>query len=176
MTGFGSAEGDVAGGRLRIEIRCVNHRFYNPQIKLPAELAALEPEIRELLRRLLDRGHVAVSVRWAQAPERTAKLKVDMARAREAVTALRQLKRKLKLKGEPDLAFVARLPDVLGLENDGPAGGAMVGRGTGGRARRPGRRRRCASARGRRWAPTCRRASTALARGAALVAARAPGA
>lgn len=121
MTGFGSAEGEVAGGRLRIEIRCVNHRFYNPQIKLPPELAALEPEIREQLRRLLERGHVAVSARWVEAPVRATKLRVDVARAREVVTALRQLKRKLKLKGEPDLAFVARLPDVLGLESDGPA-------------------------------------------------------
>lgn len=121
MTGFGSAEGEVAGGRLRIEIRCVNHRFYNPQIKLPAELAALEPEIREQLRRVLERGHVAVSSRWVETPEREAKLKVDVARAREAVAALRQLKKKLKLKGEPDLAFVARLPDVLALEGDGRA-------------------------------------------------------
>jgi uncharacterized protein (TIGR00255 family) len=119
MTGFGSAEGEVAGGRLRIEIRCVNHRFYNPQIKLPSELTALEPEIRELLRRLLDRGHVAVSARWVDAPARAATLHLNIERAREVVAALRQLKRKLKLKGEPDLSFVARLPDVLASESAG---------------------------------------------------------
>jgi uncharacterized protein YicC (UPF0701 family) len=34
MTGFGSAEGDVGGARVSVEIRSVNHRFFNPSIKL----------------------------------------------------------------------------------------------------------------------------------------------
>jgi hypothetical protein len=58
MTGFGSAEGAVQGGRLRLEIRTVNHRYFNPALKLPSELAALEGELRERLRQLLERGHV----------------------------------------------------------------------------------------------------------------------
>jgi uncharacterized protein (TIGR00255 family) len=126
MTGFGSAEAEVAGGRLRIEIRCVNHRFYNPQIKLPPELAALEPEIRDQLRGVLERGHVAVSARWAEVPARAATVRVNVERARELVTALRQLKRRLKLKGEPDLAFVARLPEVLTSETDEAPGVAWA--------------------------------------------------
>ena len=68
MTGFGSAEGKVQGGRLRIEIRSVNHRYYNPQLRLPFELAAAEQPIREHLRQLLDRGHVALSARWLEQP------------------------------------------------------------------------------------------------------------
>src|SRR5213596_2328632 len=61
MTGFGSADGKVLGGRLRVEIRTVNHRYYNPQFRLPFELAGIEGQLRERLRQLLDRGHVAVS-------------------------------------------------------------------------------------------------------------------
>ena len=38
MTGFGAAEGAVAGGWIRIEIRTVNHRHFNLATKLPAEL------------------------------------------------------------------------------------------------------------------------------------------
>ena len=38
MTGFGAAEGSVAGGRLRVEIRTVNHRYFNLAAKLPADL------------------------------------------------------------------------------------------------------------------------------------------
>ena len=44
MTGYGSAEGAVQGGRLRLEIRTVNHRYFNPALKLPSELAALVRE------------------------------------------------------------------------------------------------------------------------------------
>ena len=54
MTGFGSAEGKVLGGRLSIEIRSVNHRYFNPQLKLPFELGGVEGPLRERLRQLLE--------------------------------------------------------------------------------------------------------------------------
>src|SRR3990172_5482279 len=115
MTGFGSAEAGVLGGRLRVDIRTVNHRYFNPQLKLPAELSGIEGELRERLRQLLERGHVAVTARWVEAPVRDGGgLAVDLARARQVVAAAKELKKKLKLKGEVDLAFVARQPDVLG--------------------------------------------------------------
>src|SRR6266550_1952366 len=104
MTGFGSAEGKVLGGRLSIEIRSVNHRYFNPQLKLP-----------------LERGHVTVSARWIEAPQREAAVAVDLVRARQLVAAAKELKKRLKLKGEVDLAFVARQPDVLNAHQDGSA-------------------------------------------------------
>ncbi len=124
MTGFGTADGSALGGRLRIEIRTVNHRYYNPQFKLPFELAGMEGSLRDHLRQLLDRGHVAVTARWLEPPPGEGTVMVDLARARQLVAALRELKRKLKLKGEPDLTFVARQPDVLTIQANGA--GAVV--------------------------------------------------
>src|SRR5437870_2649249 len=121
MTGFGSAEGKVLGGRLSLEIRSVNHRYFNPQLKLPFELGAVEGPLRERLRQLLERGHVTVSARWVEAPQREAAVAVDLARARQLVAAAKELKKRLKLKGEVDLAFVARQPDVLNAHQDGSA-------------------------------------------------------
>jgi uncharacterized protein (TIGR00255 family) len=119
MTGFGAAEGKVAGGRLRIEIRTVNHRYFNPQLKLPYDLAGIEVELRERLRALLERGHVAVSARWIEQPEAAVAVMLDLERAKQVVRALRELKKQLRLKGDPDLAFVARHPDVLSFSGDG---------------------------------------------------------
>jgi uncharacterized protein (TIGR00255 family) len=119
MTGFGSAEGKVLDGRVRIEIRTVNHRYYNPQMRLPLELAGAESQIREHLRQRLDRGHVSVTARWIDPPQTEGGIAVDLGRARQVVAALKQLKKKLRLKGEPELAFVARHPDVLTLQSDG---------------------------------------------------------
>ena len=121
MTGFGSAEGNVLGGRLSIEIRSVNHRYFNPQLKLPFELGGVEAPLRERLRQLLERGHVTVSARWIEAPQREAAVALDLARARQLVAAAKELKKRLKLKGEVDLAFVARQPDVLNAHQDGSA-------------------------------------------------------
>ena len=119
MTGFGSAEGNVLGGRLSIEIRSVNHRYYNPQLKLPFELGAVEGPLRERLRQLLERGHVTVSARWIEAPPREGAVAVDLTRARQLVAAAKELKKRLKLKGDVDLAFVARQPEVLTPHQDG---------------------------------------------------------
>jgi uncharacterized protein (TIGR00255 family) len=121
MTGFGSAEDRVLRGRLRIEIRTVNHRYFNPQLKLPADLAGVEIEMRERLRQLLERGHVAVTARWVEVPGPEREVTIDLSRAKQVVAAAQQLKKKLKLKGSVDLAFVARQPDVLTATNGASA-------------------------------------------------------
>ncbi|MGH7535601.1 MAG: YicC/YloC family endoribonuclease, partial [Gemmatimonadales bacterium] len=113
MTGFGAAEGPVAGGRLRIEIRTVNHRYFNLAAKLPPELGALEGELRERLRRDFDRGHIAAQARWTEHPTHAAGFAVDLDRARLVASRLRELQSELGLGGEVTLELVARQPDVL---------------------------------------------------------------
>ena len=126
MTGFGSAEDRVLRGRLRVEIRTVNHRYFNPQLKLPADLAGVEIELRERLRQLLERGHVAVTARWVEAPGPERAVAVDLERARQVMAAAQELKKKLKLKGSVDLAFVARQPDVITAANGGSGGNEQL--------------------------------------------------
>ena len=64
---------------------------------------------------------MTLSARWIEPPATESAVTVDLARARQVVAAARELKKQLKLKGEVDLAFVARHPDVLALERDGAA-------------------------------------------------------
>src|SRR2546423_13564482 len=63
MTGFGAADGTVGDTRASVEIRTVNHRFFSPNLKLPAAFARWEGEIRELLRQKISRGHVSLMAR-----------------------------------------------------------------------------------------------------------------
>lgn len=113
MTGFGTAEGAVSGGRLRLEVRTVNHRHLNVQVKVPYELADLEAELRERLRGHITRGHAMVSGRWLEEPPQAAAVVVDKARAAALVAALRDAARELGIAGEVDVGLVARLPDVV---------------------------------------------------------------
>jgi uncharacterized protein (TIGR00255 family) len=121
MTGFGTAEGPVAGGRLRVEIRTVNHRYFNLAPKLPGDLGALEGELRERLRREFDRGHVAVQARWTEYPERAGGLAVDLDRARLVTSRLRELQSALGLGGEVTVEMVARQPEVLSTTSEAAA-------------------------------------------------------
>ncbi len=91
----------------------MNHRFFNFSPKLPNELSAVEGELRERVRRDLDRGHIAVSARWTEYPEREAALAIDLPRAEAAASRLRELKSALDLAGEVTLEMVARQPEVL---------------------------------------------------------------
>ena len=120
MTGFGAAEGPVSGGRLRVEIRTVNHRHFNLAPKLPVDLSVLETELRERLRREFDRGHIAVQVRWTELPPRAmAAVTVDLERAKVVASRLRELQSALGLAGDVTLELVARQPDVLTASTDG---------------------------------------------------------
>ncbi len=119
MTGFGAADGAVAGGRLRMEIRSVNHRHFNPSLKLPSELIALEGELRERLRKDFDRGHVVAQARWTEVPERkAASFTVNLDRARAIAGALGELQRALGVSGEVDLGMIVRQPEVLASSHE----------------------------------------------------------
>ena len=112
MTGFGAADGVVGGGRVSVEVRSVNHRFFNPSIKLPGVLSRWEGEVREALRRRVVRGHVSLSSRFEFEAE-TDSVPIDEERFGAYVGRLRELQRRYELDATLDVATILRLPDVL---------------------------------------------------------------
>ncbi len=111
MTGFGAADGNVGGVLVSVELRSVNHRFFNPSIKLPGALSRWEPEVREALRQRIARGHVTVSARIDR-PESSAPVIDEVAFAARAA-ALTALQQRHGLGGTVDVATVLRMPDVI---------------------------------------------------------------
>jgi uncharacterized protein (TIGR00255 family) len=111
MTGFGSAEGMVGAAGVSVEIRTVNHRFFNPSIKLPGSFAKWEGDVREVLRQKIARGHVALTARVEREPGKGAG--INEARFGEYVAALRDLQAKYKLSDSLDAATILALPDVV---------------------------------------------------------------
>ena len=111
MTGFGAAQGHCDGVEYSVEIRSVNHRYFKPAIKLPEVWSPAEAEIEKLLRRKLQRGSIALTVRMkisdAQAAHR-----VNTAALASYVDQLREL----QAQGDPtlrtDLAGLLLLPGV----------------------------------------------------------------
>lgn len=116
MTGFGSAEGPVGGSRVSVELRSVNHRFFNPALKLPQALSKWDAEVREALRQRIARGHLSVSARVVRDDDAVAV--VDEAKFAAAAAALKALQDKHGLGGAVDVATVLRMPDVLQLTRD----------------------------------------------------------
>lgn len=119
MTGFGSAEGEVAGARVAVDVRSVNHRFFNPSIKLPGALQRWEPEAREALRKRVARGHVTLSARIDRGG--AAAVGINESRLAAYVDHLRAVQERLGLADSLDLATLLRLPEVVGTGDDGDA-------------------------------------------------------
>lgn len=116
MTGFGEAERQARSARVRVQIRTVNHRFFNLNLRVPADLERHDLALREWLRELLPRGHVVytLTVETGPAAEAAASLELDRALARRYRDLLRELKAELNLAGDVDLGLLAALPDVFG--------------------------------------------------------------
>jgi uncharacterized protein (TIGR00255 family) len=121
MTGFGSAEGDVGGSRVSVEVRTVNHRFFNPSVKLPSTFSRWEGEVRETLRKHIARGHVTISAH-IERPE-TVGAAIDEVKFAAHAAALRALRDRHGLEGEIDVATVLRMPDVIRTSAEEPAEG-----------------------------------------------------
>ena len=113
MTGFGAAEGRVGSSRVTVELRSVNHRFFNPTIKLPNAFARWEGDVREALRKQVARGHVTLFARAER--DETQGAAIDEARFAQHVAQLRELQQRFSLGGELDIATVLRMPEVFAV-------------------------------------------------------------
>lgn len=115
MTGFGEGEMEIPGGRLHIQIKTVNHRFFNANVKSPPAFDRFDHEIQGWIRRDLQRGHVTVSVTWSRdasvldrpVPE------VDLERARAFSGELERAADALGYSGPIDFVTLLRFGDLL---------------------------------------------------------------
>lgn len=113
MTGYGEAERDTEAGRLRVEIRTVNHRFLNGQIKTPYGMDRYEGEILQWLRPFLARGHARVTVTLERPGGSAPPVEVDVERARQYQQALNRLRDELGIQGPVDLPLLARFGEIF---------------------------------------------------------------
>jgi len=107
MTGFASVQRDCSEGRLSIDIRSVNHRYLEQTLRLPDELRAAEPAIREVTAARLNRGKVDLRATWQPAAGATTGVRPD----RGVLDSLAAWQREV-LSLMPDAAPL-RVADVL---------------------------------------------------------------
>lgn len=118
MTGYGRAEASTDVGDLVIEVRSVNHRSLDLNVRGPREFGLVEPRIRAAVREKLYRGRVDVFANLKhRGPERV-RLKVDMELARKYRDAALALAEELDVPGDITVDFLVRLPDVLYQEEE----------------------------------------------------------
>ena len=88
MTGYARAESQKPWGRLSWELRSVNHRYLDLQLKMPEEFRAIENELRALAGARLGRGKVECGLRFIREAGGEEKLQLDLGRLRQLREAM----------------------------------------------------------------------------------------
>jgi uncharacterized protein (TIGR00255 family) len=122
MTGYGEATAPGKRARVTVQIRTVNHRHLDIQIRAPREYFSLEEETRKAVRQEVARGRVEVWITRAPARERSRKMELDEELARQYLRALQQVQKKFRLKGDLDLSLVSRLPELFQIREEDSGG------------------------------------------------------
>lgn len=113
MTGFGRATSDEAGKFLSLEIKSVNHRYSDLNIKLPRNLIAIEDRIRKRVNIELSRGKIDVFITQKNYENETSIANLNMNLAESYLSCLLELKSKLDLRDDISVTQIARFPDVV---------------------------------------------------------------
>jgi len=113
MTAFARIAGEKAGAELTWELRSVNHRYLEVFVRLPDELRALEPRVRERATSRLGRGKLECVLRWRLAPQLANELELDQERLKAVLDACREIETRSSEAKSPGVMELLRWPGVV---------------------------------------------------------------
>jgi len=113
MTGFAAVGADLPGCSLAVELRSVNHRYLDVQLRLPDELRSLEPAVRDALTAELKRGKVDCRVALNRAQPGATALAVSAERVAQLNDAAAEVLRRAPGSTPLSIAEILRWPGVL---------------------------------------------------------------
>lgn len=112
MTGFAQVKSQAGEGvSFSLSLKSVNHRFLDPQFRLPADMEELEIKLRRILKERLARGHVEVTLSVERRPGEGFGFNRELVGG--YVAAFRKAAAEFGASGEPDLNAVFRMPGAL---------------------------------------------------------------
>lgn len=115
MTGFGRAQASVEGYNITVEIRSVNHRYFEFYAKIPRTYSFLEEKIKSTLSTGISRGKVECSVQIEATADESVVVSVNEPLARGYVDAIGSIAETFDLKDDLTALSLARFSDVLSI-------------------------------------------------------------
>ena len=116
MTGFGRSEIATEQRKIIIEMKAVNHRYSDVNIKMPKTLSIFEASMRSLLKQQVQRGKIDIFVTYEDYTEQNVTLKYNEELAAEYMKYLMQMSDTFQLDKDVKISALAKMPDVFTLE------------------------------------------------------------
>ena len=116
MTGFGRCEVSEGERKFTVEMKGVNHRYLDVNIRMPKKLNFFETAIRNLLKQSIQRGKVDISITYEDLSENQMSLKYNEKLAGEYMDYFSQMEESFSLDNDIRVSTLLRCPEVLTME------------------------------------------------------------
>ena len=116
MTGFGRCEVSEAERKFTVEMKGVNHRYLDVNMRMPKKLNFFETAIRNRLKDYVQRGKVDIFITYEDLSEEQVSLKYNHALATEYLNYFKQMQVEFGINGDVNAYSLSRCPEVLTME------------------------------------------------------------
>lgn len=116
MTGFGRSEVATEHRKIMIEMKAVNHRYSDINIKMPKKLSIFEVSMRNQLKQWVQRGKIDIFVTYEDYKEQDVTVKYNEPLASEYMKYFKQMKEHFGLEQDVKVSTLAKMPEVFSLE------------------------------------------------------------
>ena len=116
MTGFGRCEITTEEYRISVEMKAVNHRYLDFNIRMPKKFNYFEASIRSLLKQYIQRGKVDLFITYEDYTEEKMALKYNRSLASEYMEYFAKMAEQFHIENDITVSDLARYPDVLVME------------------------------------------------------------
>ena len=116
MTGFGRCEILKGSKKFTVELKSVNHRYLDVNIRMPKKLNLFETAIRTLLKSYANRGKVDIFVTCEDLSQAQISVKYNSALAAEYLKYLKQMEEEFGLENDVRVSVLSRYPEVFTME------------------------------------------------------------
>ena len=120
MTGFGRCEICEDNRKFTVEMKSVNHRYLDVNLKMPKKLNFFEAAIRNLLKEYIQRGKVDVFITYEDLGQEKVSIRYNKDVAAKYLDYLRQMSADFGLEDDTKLSSLARFPEVFSMEEEEP--------------------------------------------------------
>jgi TIGR00255 family protein len=118
MTGFGRGFYTNSEREYTVEIKVVNHRYTDINVRLPYGLSFLEDKIKKKIQEKIERGKIDISITFVNNSNLGKKITINQSLAKAYIEELKKIEEENNITNDITVMKIARLPDVLNITQD----------------------------------------------------------
>ena len=117
MTGFGRFEASDESRKVTVEIKSVNHRYLDVNIKMPKKLNFFDSSIRNLLKEYMQRGKVDLFITYEDTSDNNVSVAYHPEIAAEYLKYLKQMSEEFGIENDVRVSTLSRYPEIFTLDD-----------------------------------------------------------